>query len=308
MANPRYSKTRIVGCPHEPKTWVPGRSAWVCPACMSAVCSACKAKYVVLDAVDVPAPPAAERPEAKPAEAAAADKPLAAAPDNAAAQTGEAPAAPPPPPAPILGENGEAPPWWFYACKCPAILSREVLLPPRLWLVAPMPIDEKIEPPPTFDGAAPLAKFVPASGELDVMKLLPRTIGGIIEFLEGIDRMALFHLEGGRNAEARNFLEMGWELRKIRDQNEAVRKAEETFAQAAAKRKKTLDLFDQPGLANGSPLMKKRMGDMLVLASEEEYRGGGAPVRAAEADGNGWIYAGVALFAAVGLAALVLMR
>jgi hypothetical protein len=47
---------------------------------------------------------------------------------------------------------------------------------------------------------------------------------------------------------------------------------------------------------------------MLVLASEEEYRGGGAPVRAAEADGNGWIYAGVALFAAVGLAALVLMR
>jgi hypothetical protein len=269
---------------------------------MSAVCSGCKAKYAVLDPVDMPTPAPERPPETPPAAAAPGDdEPAEAAP-------GEIPPLPPPPPLPpIQGENGEAPPWWFYACKCPAVLSREVLLPPRLWLMAPMPIEEKLEPPPTFDGNAPLAKFLPPGGAGDLMKLLPKTIGGIIEFLEGIDRMALFHLEGGRVAEARNFLEMGWELRKIRDQNEAVRRAEESFAQAAAKRKRTLDLFDQPGLANGSPLMKKRMGDLLVLAAEEEYRGGPAP-RAPEGGNHGWIYAAVALCAAVGLAALAFMH
>jgi hypothetical protein len=304
MANTRY-KTLIVGCPHEPKTWFPGRSAWVCPACMSAVCSACKAKYVILDPVEgPPETPPAQRPPEKPPEAAA--QPAAETPPGDGAAI---PALPPPPPMPpILGENGEAPPWWWYACKCPGILSREVLLPPRLWLSAPMTIEETIEPPPTSDGSAPLAKFVPPSGELDVMKLLPKTIGGIVEFLDGIDRMALFHLEGGRVAEARNFLEMGWELRKIRDQNEAVRKAEESFAQAAAKRRRTFELFDQPALGGGSPLMKKRMGDLLVRAAEEEYRGGGAPARATEGGNNGWIYASVAVIAAVGLAALALMR
>jgi hypothetical protein len=301
--NPRFNKTRVIGCPHEPRTWFPGRAAWLCPICMSAVCSACKGKYVVLEAVDSPTntpPPAPRPPEPEKAAEGEASPPAGDA---------EAPAPTPtfPPPAAIVGEGGEAPPWWFYACKCPTILSREVLLPPRLWVTAPMPIEETIEPPHAFDGANPLAKFVPPGGEIDLAKVLPKTIGGIVEFLDGVDRMALFHLEGNRNFEARPFLEMGWELRKIRDQNEAVRKAEEAFAQAAAKRKRTLDLFDQPGLGGGSPLMKKRMGDLLVLAADEEYRG--KPARAAETGGNhGWIFAAVALCAAAGLAALFLMH